>query len=182
MKRELNKRERIIVIVTSLVIFVGFFQYWYFPQNLKVKEMKTKLQTVMNSNLAQDALLKSMQIRQPASVENTSLLGPVSDYLESSQSLSQFIHALSEDPEKNHLKIHRITVDNPITIEGLNQNKIKVEVETSFLNLGRFLEKLEQSKLLVDIASVEVLRLTDDLRNCVARIDLYSYTQKGVTP
>ena len=75
-------------------------------------------------------------------------------------------------------RVNKLSLEKTEELEGVVKSTFSLEMETSFSNLGSFIEKLEGSPFLLEITQVDVLRRNKELRRCVAKIQINSYLQR----
>ena len=67
--------------------------------------------------------------------------------------------------------------ENNKTLEYVPSDKKKLS--SSFISLGKFLEALNDSQLLVEVKSMKLTRIDNDLKRCKAQIEVLGYYKRG---
>jgi hypothetical protein len=62
---------------------------------------------------------------------------------------------------------------------GFTQVAYDIELESNFLAVGRFLQRLEDSPLLTELHSIEIERAPSEMKRVRTNIKLYSYALTG---
>lgn len=157
----LNKREVFICLFTFTLVFIFYFGVYSNKQHLEIEVLNLDLQKVivdLNSN--QDKLLQSR------SQSNKNL--ELTKVMSSNEQFGDFLKHLSG--EQGLFLVNKLNVLEQENSSTFIKSKISLEVETSFLNLGKFIEEMEKSNYLIEITGVEVTRISEELRKCTAKI------------
>lgn len=168
---KLNNREVVICSITLFLLVVSYAFILRSNKREQIASLKIEVQA------AQVQLAKNQKdvlgaTRSSASVD----LGANKDLLEANSNFSNLIQNLSGDGSL--YRVNRLSLDSAEEKQGLSKNTFSLEIETSFSNLGQFIEKLEASNFLVEISQIEVSRLSKELRQCVAKIQINSYVAR----
>lgn len=195
--KKLSKRELILGALTLLAVFFGFIKYIYLP---KKSEIALLTQNIINQEVqlkTSRAELEAMsQVKGPAlggpaasgggasgglvssttSVNENSL--PESSILDVTSRLGAFISEISNTENNSPFRLVRITNEEQAEIDGaITKMSFSLDVETTFMEIGKFVEKLERSPLLTEVRSMQMSRLDDDLRMISVKLKLTSYFQ-----
>ena len=175
-KGRLSVRE---MAITSCVLILGtlvYFAAFYGPKSKVVAQQREEVK-----KLAAELALHQSQIARLAPVR-TDAKGPtvpLQKYLAMNERFSDLITRLNGDGKV--YRVNRLAMEKQEIKASFSKNTFNLEIETSFLKLGQFIEALEKSDFLLEINSVDVLRVDRELRKCTARIQLNSYVaRKGL--
>jgi hypothetical protein len=174
-KGRLSYRE---ATITGMVVFFGFIAFltsFYGPRSREVAQFQNDLKQ-LNTNIA----LHQAQVASlaPAATPNqtTAPSAPIQRYLAMNDRFSDLITRLNGDGR--NFRVNRLSMDKQENKGAFSKSTFSLEIETSFLNLGQFIENLEKSDFLIEISSVEVNRINQELRKCTAKIQLNSYVAR----
>lgn len=177
-----SKRERILCLVTVVAMFFGYSKWVVAKKRASIRAMDINIQTLESSS--RDLKTMMAAIQQKRSLASAPVDAAESDalpqYLTNSASLSNLIRQLTNEDPAHKYNVKSI-VGRPAAIEKGAESKpyelisYEVKLETSFLSVGHFIERLEESKFVLDVVSVEVQRIESDLKRCTATIRLNSY-------
>lgn len=174
-----SKREKILV--STVIVFLLFAHFKYIHSSLsaknnKIVEQKNAVQAQINSNSQNLAQLMS---RNPASISRTSESGHYKKYLNANDNFSNIVKQLIEHDQKSKFYVRKMGVAEQNEYKGYTKTLFNLEVEGSFFSIGDFLQSLESSALLTEVKEIKIDRISDDLRKCSAKIDLYSYVARS---
>lgn len=173
----LNRNETILVTATILSLFFLFSHYLRAPQNQKLLILKQEVDTAKSEVETNEQLLARLSTgvsRGPASIEDPFARQRLEKYAQSNDRLSKIMQHLAKNKEHT-LVISRISTEKPTALSGYTKTRISLDAEASFVSIGKFLEKIEDSPLLTEVESIEINRVVGDLRLCNAKINLFSY-------
>ena len=171
-----SNRERALILVSFLLVSFAFNKYWYSKKSIETKEMIAKLTNLINQvSMQQKNLLQIQKSKKNISLKS-SLKSQLEKHLSSSRYFSNLIAELSFEKNPEKFKIQKIQVEKSTKFDGYTKNKIKLEIQSSFIGLGEFLEELENSKYLVEVNSIKLTKLDDDLLKCTSIVKVNSYT------
>lgn len=164
-----SKRERVLIILGSVGLLFLLNRYWtanFIQQSsLTSKNLEKQLDTLKKSEITLSSIKKSIQ-----KAKNS--IGEQKIY----SSVSQLLHEISKNINPNQTLIKNIKNYKTQKETDFIKDYFQVDIESSFLTLGSFLEKLEASNILINIESIEVNHIDGDMQNCNASIKIVSYS------
>lgn len=170
--KRLSQRECIMGFVTLAVIVYGYFTYWYSVKQKAVVEIERKISLIQNEINQNKAIVDGLQKRIIASTDPGQVSSPIKEYMSASRRIAQVVEKLiAEDPV---LSTRSISIEK---VEQADEHKLisfSLELVGSFPAMGAFVERLESSKVLTEIRSIDISRIESDLEKCVAKISLNS--------
>lgn len=170
--RKLSQRECIMGFITLVVVIYGYFHYWYNGKQKSILEFEKKIALIQNEINQNKAVVDGLQKRIIASTVPGDATSPIKEYMSASKRLAQVMEKLiSEDPK---LMTRSIAVDKVEQQEEHKQVEINLELEGPFPAMGAFVERLESSKLLTEIKTIDISRVDSDLEKCVAKLAIVS--------
>ncbi len=177
-KIRLSKRESYLTSAFIVGVLFLFQHFWASPKSLELKKLEVEVVTARNTLAKEQLEFKKLATRAPASQSVTASQRLLEKYLKSNELFSSVVTGLVENSKNEAFIINKITSDSESTFSGYTQTLYKVEVEAPFIAIGKFLEKLEDSALLTEVDSIEISRITEEMKRCKASIKLYSYVAR----
>ena len=173
--KRLSSRESVLASLFVVGVLFLVQRYWIAPQQLRVTKLRGEV-TVAKATLQKDqAELKKLSTRSPASQEFAASQRLLDRYLKSNAMFSNVVTGLVENSKNDAFQLNKITSDLQSTFGTYTQTQYQVEVEAPFIAIGKFLEKLEDSALLTEVDSIEISRIQEEMKRCRANIRLFSY-------
>jgi len=172
-KSRFNPREQILIALSILVVNIGILKLWYVPQKNKLNELKSEvsgLQVLLNNNRM---LLTQIKTQSVPTTANES----VEKHLALNNNFALLLKGLGGDGVD--FTVNRLAVEEHQLLSGYTKTLFTLDVDTSFLTLGQFIEKLESSQFLLEIQSIDISRVSQELKKCTAKIRLYSYVARS---
>lgn len=170
-----NKRERILVLTAMGAVLFAFLKLWYLKERVEVSALEQTQQQLSSRQRTAREIIGQARARAPAASDT---VVSASDLLSADKNIAQLLESIGGVPQQFGLRINRIASEGEAIIEGIKAVSFKIDVEASFLAVGQFIDFLEELKYLIHVDSVEVLRITDDLKRCTAQIHLASFTKE----
>lgn len=100
------------------------------------------------------------------------------EYSEANRKFASVIQSISDEDGRDFLKVNKIETKETVTEGSLVRTKIALALDSPFVELGKFLEKIETSKMLASVASVKISRISDELKRCSATVEMNAYVAK----
>lgn len=177
-KIALNPRECILLSLVCLGLTGAYVHYWRSPKAARIKETErailvTEAEIVSNTNL-----LSQLSARQPVSVESKASQDLLEKYQKSNSRLANVITSIATDNPKYPFLLSRISTESQGAADGFSQILYNIELEATFVSIGKFLERLEDSPLLTEVNSIEIARVDSEMKRCHTKIKLLSYSLK----
>jgi hypothetical protein len=177
-KRKLSKREWILVALTGALTLLGVVKFLLLDPWKKHSRLQQQL-VVTREDLARERLLWTQE--NAARAPSSTAAGDEAQKLISQN--AQFAFLIRDLIEQSAISGFQIQRLETVSIEsGGDYDKIlySMDVEASYRSLGRFIEQLETSKMMIEIKSIEITRRAeDDLRGTVGRLKIYNYVVKN---
>lgn len=173
---KLSASECVLSALTIVAAVFAYHAFWYSGKHADLKKLELE---AMNTELllqTNQELVAKLASRKPASVELPS--PEIQKYVNTNAKFSAVLNSLAESEPGSSAVISKIFADKQADYKGFTQTKLELQMEASFLSVGQFLERLENSDLLLEVESVEVHREPDDLKKCTAKIKLSSYVTR----
>ena len=169
----LNRNESVLICIVSLSLVFVYQHYWKKAKLREIEALHTKVASLKESVDKKQISLKVIQERTPATgnLKNAD----VNKYLKSNDHFSNVLSELVKSSKENSFSLTKIASSAPTKVNGYTQTQYRLEAESSFISLGKFLEKLEDSPLLTDVQSIEIRRIENEMDRCIVSIKLYSY-------
>lgn len=173
--RPLNKREKILAGLVGAALFIlsinGFIKF----RLNQIRELDQSIANEQQQLDANRAIFEKLSSRKLASASFDSSID-LKSYVDGNSRLGNILSNISEmEHDQKLFKLTKISSENKESAPGVEKILFSMEIETSFLGLGTFLEKLENSKYLSRVESVTVNRVGTDLKKCSATVKFYSY-------
>ncbi len=176
---QLKNSKTILSVTLSLALVYCFQHYWVVPKKLKLTEVRERVVS-SRTKIAEDQLaLEKLISRMPAAEEMRASQHLLDQYFKSNKQFSSVITSIVDNSKSDSFTLNRISSERQSKVSGYSQTLYNLEAEASFISIGRFLEKLEDSSLLTEVESVEITRLADEMKRCKANIKLFSYVAAG---
>ena len=90
---------------------------------------------------------------------------------------SSVISGIVNSSKAKTFSLLKISLDEQTKESGYKKLLYTLEIESSFIEIGKFLEKLEDAPLLTEVNAVEIKRIDTEMKRCQAQIKLYSYVR-----
>jgi hypothetical protein len=166
--RTLSPREIALGYVALVAVLFGLVHFFFIPQNRQLA-LDSKKTAELDLELKHDyQIIQASRGRSIASVEGKLKSSPMGDYIYSSRKLAQIVEQFTDGDKK--LVTRMIKFENAKQSKNHKDISFTVELVGSFLSIGSFVERLESSHLLAEVASVDIVRQGADLDKCVAKV------------
>ncbi len=172
----LNLKESITLSVIALLL-MGYFHVTWTKNHLKeVADLKAKVATVSTELEKNRKLEANLKGKAPTYVEIQTSNDLLERYLKSNEKFSSIVDGIISNSNGREFLLSKMLAESQEKVNGYIQTLYKIEAEATFLSIGKFLEKLEDSSLLSEVQSVEIKRSANELRVCNVKINLLSYS------
>ena len=161
--------------VFVLGLFYVYQHYWQSPKSADLVILNGKIAESQARVQENQALLAKLTARSPASEEVKTSHHLLDQYLKSNNHFSNVVTSIVESSKNDAFLLTKISSDKQAPVSGYVQTLYHVEVEASFIAIGKFLERLEDSSLLTEVDSIDITRLGTEMKRCKANINLFSY-------
>ena len=91
---------------------------------------------------------------------------------------SSVISSIVNSSKSKAFTLTKLSLEDQSTENGYKKMLYSLDAEASFIEIGKFLEKLEDAPLLTEVSSVEINRIDNEMKRCQAHIKLFSYVRK----
>lgn len=166
--RQLNQRECVMGFVTLFVVLFAYQSYWFKPKKTALQEWDKKISLVQTEIAQNEAVVAGLQKRMVASVPGGEAPPAFNDYVNDGHRLARVVEKLISKDQG--LITRQIVVEETKEGKGYKTVSFKLEIVGAFPAIGSFVERLENSRILAEVTSIDVIRMESDLENCVARI------------
>jgi Tfp pilus assembly protein PilO len=176
-KINLKPRERILVAAVIAVASVLSFGLGNEKQVQKIKTIESDLSTKNEELNKKQIELTDLQAKAETIQRALSGKWNLKKYLESSKYMAELLKELGakEGVDKYDFHLKSLTIKGTEKVNSFNRTTFNLEIESNFIELGKYLAALEKSELLVQVQSVKLTRIDNDLKRCVAIIEVHGY-------
>jgi hypothetical protein len=173
-KFKLKRNEVILTSAVALMLFFAYGRYWKKTQKTQEQALISSISQARITMDADRIMLDQLAAsRAPASVQGVGAQELFEKYLKSNDRFSKIMAQLGESDDG--FVVNRIAAESTTKAGAYTKTLLSMEIEAAFLSIGQFLEKLEDSPMLVEVESIEINRVATDLKLCNAKIKLFSY-------
>ncbi len=169
-----TNRERAIMAVMMVTLLLVTYVFGLKKQQLEQSSLKEQL-TKEEAALRERKNMADELSKQSAAQSSNPTADSHRKYLEASRYFSTLLKKLGADETSDKFQVKNIDVSEYTKVKNLYRSTIKLEVETSFIDLGNFLNTLGQADVLLDIRNIKLTRIDNDLKRCIASIEVYGY-------
>ncbi len=181
LKVQMSKRERILTIVTTVSVSLGLIKYLYIKNHQETVKLASQLSLLEGQIATSQSILASQQKRSPASTSNDSNAKSPEELISEAlkgQTPTRFFQEMTKVASELGLTLNRVETDISNMDNGLIRNRLRIDVSSPFIPLGKFLDFFEKSPFLVEVSAVEITRISDELQKCTSSIDLSLYSKE----
>lgn len=172
-------RQSIMLTLIILCMLFLFERFFHKPRSLKVAEVAQEIRAEQEKLQASQNLLSQLAARKPSAIDSKASQDLLEKYVKSNDRFSKVVSSIASENEANPYQLNRISAEKQTQIAGYSQTLYNVELEATFISVGKFLERLEDSPLLTEVDSIEITRLNSEMKRCKTKIRLFSYVAKG---
>lgn len=177
-KVRLTRNETIGIYAAIVAAFLLYYKTIYMGSRAKILELNRTIATEKADLEKTRAQLQDLSNRKIASVETEESRVVYDKYVEANASLANVVGALAKGDGRSPFSLKKIATEKQENVNGYTKTQFSIDVDASFPAIGGFLEGLELSPLLTDIQTVEISRISTELKKCSAKIKLLSYVVK----
>jgi len=174
-KLKLSQRERILAGGITLSLVVATYNLGYKSQQKEIASLQETLQVQETELQKKQETLRDLQTKSAVlerANQNEKQLGK---YIEASKYMSNLLRQLGAEEGRADIHLRQIDIKETTKVNNLYRSSLQLEVESSFLALGRFLASLEKSDLLIEVKSLQLNRIDSELKRCQATIEVQGY-------
>ncbi|MBF0299932.1 MAG: type 4a pilus biogenesis protein PilO [Oligoflexia bacterium] len=165
------KRESIMIFLVIVVIFIFFTKLWYFKQESTIQSIKDEISELTNQTTNYKENLNGLTGINQVVNEQLNIVNTLNvETIKIENNVPSLIKKITELSDLSKIQLKKIKLIENKNKIFFNEYSISVEVESSFLILGHFLESMEKIPMPINVKSIEISRLDQDLKNCFARI------------
>lgn len=176
LKIKLKNNEVIMLCLVILTLFAAFNILWKKSGSANaLNEIRAKADASKKVLADNQALYDKLSKRSPAS-EGFSA-DYMSQYAMLNDRFSSVITGIVNSSKSKKFTLSRLSLENQSAENGYKKMLYSLDAEASFIEIGKFLEKLEDAPLLTEVSSVEINRIDNEMKRCKAHIKLYSYVR-----
>jgi hypothetical protein len=176
LKIKLKPNEVAVICLIILCLFVVFNMFWKnSPMNTGLKNVQSRIEA-SKKKLAEDQALfdKLSKISSPTDSANSADLD---QYVLLNDRFSSVISGIVRNSKTKSFALTKLVMEDESLESGYKKVLYSLDAEASFIEIGKFLEKLEDASLLTEVSSVEINRIDEEMKRCLAHIRLYSYVR-----
>ena len=174
----LSTREKVLGALVGSALLTLVCKFTIFDQWKELRLVDSQISQLQSEVAESQIKLATQPARKPASMAPPNGNSPVVDrYVQENSRLGNVLNVISEmENEKKLFSVTKITSEKHESNKDYDKILFNMELDTSFLGLGSFLETLEQSEVLSRVESVIVTRIGEDLKKCHAQIKFYTFS------
>ena len=170
-----NLRESVLISAFAVGLLVLFQIYWVKPRSVKLEEVREKVASTRSKIQETKNLISNLGSRAPASEEAKTTQSLLDKYFTSNAKFSSVIMGVFSGAKDDSFSLVRMTSEKSSKVGGYTQTLYQLEAESTFISIGKFLERLEDSSLLTEVESIDISRLGSEMERCKANIRLFGY-------
>lgn len=171
----LSMRERLLSGAVILSLMVAFYKFWFSKQVVEIDRLKSEAITIEKSMQIEKRVLQDLHAASVRAIQNKKQDQRYIKYLEASRYLSTLIEKLGAEPDTKGIELLKMNVADRKTVNEFQKNTFQIEIESSFVALGKFLGTIDASKLLLEVKSVRLSRIDQELKRCKAVVEVDGY-------
>lgn len=175
----MNRRERILCALMTLSLVIGFYRIGIKTQANKISGLHAQMATAQEAIKRKNEIISDLHKESVATLNARGSDQVYLNYLQQNQYLSNLLDNLGANTPEHQIQLKSIDVQSHDKANGMNRSRFKLQIESSFVSLGQFLEKLAEKPLLLEVKSVELDRIDGDLKRCQATIEVDGYYKGG---
>jgi hypothetical protein len=178
----LAKREKILLAITLVSIFVGLYQFGYksfLKKRLNVAQLLVVAKTeVINQSRVLEGLNAN---RSPSSVvtEIETVEEELEQAIADNSASTKIVEEVIRTAKLNQVDVLKLTADGTDVLDAFVRTKYRMQMRASYVALGHLLEALETSPLMIEVESLEMVRDGSDLRQVIMNARINSYVSDG---
>lgn len=174
-KHKLSKRERSLMALSILAAAIAVFKYGYSSKRTEDFALSTKISELQQA--AASDMLKATQLaatRVPA----TTTIGDkkIPELLEQNSHFTSFVRNLAGDDQ--NLEIKRITSEKVEKSDGSSLLVYSVIVKSPYLAIMKFVNKIEESPLMVEVQSVDFSKDSEEIHTVIGKLTISNLVAK----
>lgn len=171
------KQSEVAMLCVVIVSFFGLFHLLWMKSGASVSALTLNAQLEKSKQtLAENkTFLEKLSNRSPASVGAG--VDEMDKYVLTNDRLSSVINGIVASSRSEALALTKLSLEDQSLESGYKKMLYSVDAEASFIDIGKFLEKLEDAPLLTEIKSININRIDNEMKRCQAHIRLYSYVR-----
>ena len=175
-KIQLKKNELVLMSIVVLVLFALFHFSWKNSNKmLTLNAVRASSMTAKSKLIENQSLYEKLIKREPASQ------GFSADYMDqyilANDHFSSAITGIVNSSKSKAFTLIKLSLEDQSSDSGYKKMLYSLDAEASFIEIGKFLEKLEDAPLLTEVTSIEINRIDTEMKRCQAHIKLYSYVR-----
>ncbi len=176
-KIKFNNTERILTLLTSLVIVFGFYFTWYSAKSRRLQRVQSSVdQTLLNISAKKITLEKIKEKKEEKiNVDLTPYKKQIDYLVNTKTSFSDYIQSIGYQSLNEDIIINKVSTEKSTKDKFFKKVYFNIQIESSFLNIGKFIEKLDSSRHLTRIESIDIQRMSSDLQICNVEIKVIAY-------
>ncbi len=173
---KLSQRERVIAGLTLVMLVFGFFKYWYAVKNTEIQDLKSKI-SIVESNISKNQIeiAKLSILNNQNSDDSMNLTDEKKQKNTFSNHLSEIIGSLNQNEKYKTFTLLGIELSKTNSEKYFDQIDWLVDIESTFLDLGHFIEYFEQKAVFSQIQSVDISRPEDELQMVYATFKIRNH-------
>lgn len=174
---KISKNESIMISLT-LVTFIFLFGILWKSSSMNANLESIRAKAIISKQKLADneALIAKLNQRTPASLAGNSEI--LDRYVLANDHFSSVITGIVSNAKGDAFKLSKLTLEEQATDNGYKKMLYALDAEASFVEIGKFLENLEDAPLLTEVQSIVINRIDNEMKRCQAHIKLYSYVRQ----
>ncbi|HLE10771.1 MAG: hypothetical protein A2504_11500 [Bdellovibrionales bacterium RIFOXYD12_FULL_39_22] len=183
---QLSARERKMMIASIILIITVFYTMWYRLQITNIENLKKSISELETQNSSNQSTLATLNLQMQTKTNFTQTSNKKknqdSEDFWPTNNLAILVKKIAETSAEKSIQLNTIALISNEINEGVVKNTFSIEIKSSFLELAKFLENLEQSAEWLAITSVNITRFENELKECEAIVLLNTFEMTGNKP
>ncbi len=176
LKTQLKPSEiALISIILMMLLFIFNFTWKTSSMIRSLNALQVQVET-SRTKLTENKILYTRLISRTPSSEDVKK-DFMDQYVLVNDRFSSVITGIVNSSKNKNFSLQKISLDEQTKESGYKKLLYSLDIESSFIEIGKFLEKLEDAPLLTEVTSVEIKRIDNEMKRCLAQIRLYSYVR-----
>ncbi|MBF0360356.1 MAG: hypothetical protein HQK49_05055 [Oligoflexia bacterium] len=171
-------RQTIISIVTMLLLMFWFIKDWYLKQNIVISTLnaeKIELSVKIESTkkMIYEMAKNNSKNHENITDNNNTLLDnqiKMSPRRQNKMEIPDAIEQITKNILHNKMKIKTISLLTYKKNLFFNEYQLLLDINSPFLSIGYFLENIENSKMPLNVSSIQISRFQNELQDCRSKI------------
>jgi hypothetical protein len=171
-------REILLTVAGLIALSLAYVNVWYNPREIEIKRDQKILEEAQKKLKADEDLIASLNSSDKPAEQQLAQDARLATIREANNNFTNIVKKLSGNENPDLFMIRSLTLDKEEQFSEYNKVQFTLDVEAPFLNVGQFLEKLEESLLLTELVDIDATRIDPELKRCSVKLSLNSYVSR----